>query len=418
MTMCISIALVFQAIALRGVEKALRAFTPEEESSPRYHTIRTWILRLGLFVLTQSKTKAPDWIWFLDHSVQIGKEKCLVVLGIRLSTTLSFPLCITDMAPLLIEPCSQSNRTIVMHQLEAVAEKTGIPRGILSDGGPDLKSGISDYQQEHPEVAYFYDITHKCAVELKHLLSQNGRWDSFCGEANQFKVQVQQTSLAPLCPPSQRSKSRFMNIDLLLKWAHEIMGPTQCHPQEVSDMLHVPIEYLVAKTAWFADYSKDIQPWTELYHISSTVTDMLRKEGYHRNTETKLVQALPLPKSDAAKELQTNLVLFVHEQCQKVNRDERIPASTEVIESLFGKFKNFEDEHVRGGFSSSVLAMSAMTTPCTPEVITDAFSEVKTQDVLDWGKRNLPETVTKQREKIRKSFNDWELKWYELCVDT
>ena len=31
-----------------------------------------------------SWTKSDDWAWLVDHSVQIGQEKCLVILGIRL----------------------------------------------------------------------------------------------------------------------------------------------------------------------------------------------------------------------------------------------------------------------------------------------------------------------------------------------
>lgn len=418
MTICISIALVFKSIALRATEKALRVFTPEDESSPRYHTIRAWILRLGLFTLNQPKPQASDWIWFIDHSVQIGKEKCLVVLGIQLSTDSTFPLCITDMIPLLIEPCSQSNRMVVARQLETVAQKAGVPRGILSDGGPDLKSGIMDYLETHPDVDYFYDIKHKCSIELKHILSQNNIWDSFCREASQFKLQIQQTSLAPLCPPSQRSKSRFMNIDILLKWVREIMIPTQTNPQEVSAMLGVKPEIIVEKTAWFMHYAPYIQQWIELYHITSTVTHILRSEGYHAGTEKILTQTLQPPVYDDARKLQSNLVTFTHEQCQKVHPDERIPASTEVIESLFGKFKNFENEQSRCGFSLSVLAMSAMTSPCTPEVVFNALSEVRTQDVLNWGKENLPETTSKKREKIRNTFNNKELIWHEIYGET
>jgi hypothetical protein len=320
------------------------------------------------------------------------------------------------MVTLLIEPCPQSNRTIVYQQLETVAEQTGIPRGILSDGGPDLKSGINDYQQTHPEIDFFYDIKHKCSIYLKHILSRNERWETFCAEANQFKAKVQQTAMAALCPPSQRNKSRFMNIDILLKWANEIMGPTQNNLHDVSTQLNVETQRLIEKTTWFSVYKPDIQRWTELYDITSTVTHVLRTEGYHANTKKRLTQELKTPVCDEAKELQTNLLTFVHEQCQKVHHDERIPASTEVIESLFGKFKCFEDEQARGGFSLSILAMSAMTMPCTPETVFDALSEVKTKDLQNWRNENLPVTVSKQRENIRNTFNNKEQKWYENIV--
>ena len=39
----------------------------------------------GHAVLTAAKEHAEDWAWLVDHSVQIGQDKCLVILGIRLA---------------------------------------------------------------------------------------------------------------------------------------------------------------------------------------------------------------------------------------------------------------------------------------------------------------------------------------------
>ena len=39
-----------------------------------WSTIRMWILEAGLGQLAaRSLTMAPDWVWFIDHSVQIGR---------------------------------------------------------------------------------------------------------------------------------------------------------------------------------------------------------------------------------------------------------------------------------------------------------------------------------------------------------
>jgi len=34
--------------------------------------------------LEKEKEKADDWIWVVDHNVQIGDIKCFVILGLRL----------------------------------------------------------------------------------------------------------------------------------------------------------------------------------------------------------------------------------------------------------------------------------------------------------------------------------------------
>jgi hypothetical protein len=52
---------------------------------PHCTTVRLWLLRLGYYKLHRPKEQASDWVWIIDHSNQIGKEKCLVILGVRVS---------------------------------------------------------------------------------------------------------------------------------------------------------------------------------------------------------------------------------------------------------------------------------------------------------------------------------------------
>ena len=52
---------------------------------PAWFTGRLWLLRLGYYKLTRPKEQTEDWVWIVDHTVQLGKEKCLVILGVRLS---------------------------------------------------------------------------------------------------------------------------------------------------------------------------------------------------------------------------------------------------------------------------------------------------------------------------------------------
>jgi hypothetical protein len=48
--------------------------------SPSWTCGRLWLLRLGYYKLTllcplKPKEKASDWVWIIDHTVQIGIEK-------------------------------------------------------------------------------------------------------------------------------------------------------------------------------------------------------------------------------------------------------------------------------------------------------------------------------------------------------
>lgn len=105
---------VLQGAALRSTATVFETFVQTWDlptAAPHWTSGRLWLLRVGLFKLTRPKPQGDDWIWFADHTVQIGVEKCLVVLGIRQSDLPPEGTCLTleHLEPLLIEPMPRSN---------------------------------------------------------------------------------------------------------------------------------------------------------------------------------------------------------------------------------------------------------------------------------------------------------------------
>ncbi len=140
-------------------------------------------------MLTRPKTITDNWVWIIDHTVQIGGEKGFVVLGIRQNHLPKAGQCLQHHHLELIEllPVKSSNGKIVYEQLEAVAKKTGLPRAILSDHGSDIKSGVDRFFETHLLTSPLYDITHKVVCLLKKQLHEDTRWNEFTGFASQVK---------------------------------------------------------------------------------------------------------------------------------------------------------------------------------------------------------------------------------------
>lgn len=107
--------------------------------SPSWYTGRLWLLRVGYYKLTRAKEQAKDWVWIVDHTVQIGPMKCFVILGLRLAHLPPPGTCLRleDVEPIVLEPVRESTGKIVYTQLVAAAKKTGIPRAIVSEKGAD-----------------------------------------------------------------------------------------------------------------------------------------------------------------------------------------------------------------------------------------------------------------------------------------
>lgn len=133
--------LVVQAgVALRAVPRVITIFCGVPDATtplPAATSVRWWLQRLGLFALREELEVAEDWVYLIDHSVQIGTVKVCVILGLRLCDV-PFParaLRHDDVRVLAVIPIEKSTGEVVESQLEQAAGRTGIPRQIVSDHG-------------------------------------------------------------------------------------------------------------------------------------------------------------------------------------------------------------------------------------------------------------------------------------------
>lgn len=192
-----------QALALQGNWCG----TPLVPAS--HYSVRLWLLRLGLYHLVRPKQQADDWMWIIDHTLQLGDRKCLVIVGLRQSAweqAESRVLSHKDVELLDLQPVTQSNGKVVYRQLQAAATKTGVPRAIISDNGPDLHCGIDLFRQRHRGTVWMYDIKHKTACLLKQTLPHDRSWVKFTEHAHRFKQQVSLSALAGLALRNSEAK--------------------------------------------------------------------------------------------------------------------------------------------------------------------------------------------------------------------
>jgi hypothetical protein len=369
-----------------------------EEDSPAWSTGRLWLMRVGLAALRRPKVIAEDWVWMVDHSIQIGQCKCLVILGIRLSDfTIARPLCHHDMELIDLVPMKDATKQTVAMCLEEAVSKTGVPRAILSDQGADLHGATEIFRREHPRTDEFYDLKHKAACLLKARLGKDPRWDRFATLSGQTKLAIQQTPLACLVPPSQRSKARFMNLGELVKWGRETLELLD-DPAPLRG-LGLSLEQVHSKLSWLREFREALGEWSADQDVIEGVLDFVRSGGFYRGAGEDLAAAVPIPRGGAACELRQQLIAFVTAESSKARIGEVLPGTTEVLESCFGKLKALEDGQSKGGFTGLVLSLGAMVSTRTAETIREALERSRVRDVLRWCAEELGMTVQSQRRQ-------------------
>lgn len=336
-------------------------------------------------------------MFLVDHSVQIGKEKCLVGLGIRQAEYQRLNRCLSleDMTLLHLEVMPRSTKEDVERSMKRLCQTVGVPRGVVNDNGADLAGGIRLLKKHYPQVRAISDCKHKAACLLKKRLHKDAHWKEFQKHLGRTKTEIQQTELAFLAPPSQRSKARYMNVDKLVVWAEKVLAV-------LDGKLELPtqtkLERREEKLGWLKGYREDLKKWRGWL---LTIEGVVRYVGRHGLTATA-AEGLKkeLGEQRSATDLGRELLEFVKEQCQGLNEGERLPGSTEVVETCMGKLKRLEGEQSKGGFTGLLLGLGAVVGKKDDHSVEELFQQVAIKEVRAWIKDNLGQTVQAARRRL------------------
>ncbi len=371
-----------------------------EQQVPSPTSVRSWLLRVGLYQLQRPLEQADDWVWIVDHTVQIGELKCLIIVGFRLSAWQQKKdrrLSYEDVELVGLWPVRTSTGEIVDEQLEAAIARTGLPCLVVSDDGRDLHRGLALFQERHPSVPWVYDIKHKTASLLKRELEGHVLWTAFAQRANQMKRQVQQTELAFCNPPQQRGKARYMNVDTLVTWGVKVLKWLD-EPRPTGRELDA--DRLEAKVSWLREYREPLAHWQRALGVIETAETLVRREGHHADSEVQLRDRLPLVAADSlAGRLREQLLEFTQEQVARVPQGSRFPGSSEVLESIIGKYKTMQGERGQFGVTGMVLSIGAFVGRLTIDCIGTALATINGAALKDWEKTNLGATIQSQRKQ-------------------
>ena len=395
--MCIKLILE-ASISFRAAPKAIYVMfsqfvAVQKQRIPSYKTIVRWLTIVGLYKLNRTKEKSNDWALIVDNSIQIGTQKCLVILGTMLSNFHGKALTFKDMEPLVIELHDRSDASTVNKALEKARQKVGEVEMICSDDGTDLRGGISLFCEKY-HAGRVLDITHKVATFLKKILENDLAWQSFCTEAAETKRKMQQTPGAHLVPPNQRTKSRFLNIECLTGWAVNVIEALEKADLPDKNMLWL-------HCGWILKYKELIGRLKQFVLIGQTVRQYIREKGFHKNTAIEVEKAFDLLCLDADGYQYAGMIIdFLEEQSAIVPENRVWIGSSEIIESLFGKMKHLEQDQSKGGFTSLILAAAACVGTVDAAIVFEAMKQVKIKDVKIWIENQIGSTLMSKRRKV------------------
>lgn len=382
--------LVLQAGAsMRGASASLALMASRlslDVKMPSFGAVRSWLLRLGCHALT-CVLPAGDWVLLLDHTVQIGPCKLLVIVGCPLARAPlgERPLRQSDLRLVGLSLMEHSTDKTVAAELEKAKQRVGTVRQIVSDNGSDLNGGVKLFQEENAGVAHTHDMAHHAANVLKQRRNHDERWSEFVSKLAQAGAKVRQTREAHLRPPTVRAKARFMNVAPTLRFAGRVLrlldtGKASPRTQESYGWL---VEYRDAWTNWQSEQAV----------VESALTHV-RTHGINQDTVASLdAEWSKLEVTPGARDVAVRLRTAARIEGAQAKPGEKLVASTEVLESVFGKLKRLEGSYAGDGFTGLSLAVGALLGEATEEQAKEALDAVPKKEADTWVKRVLGTTV-------------------------
>lgn len=395
-------------ISFRAVSRVLHVLAERLGigKAPCPQTVINWVIRLSLVRLQSlQRLRSPTrrlipftngLIWMVDASITLGAGKLLSILAID-----AHHYQLAGCAPgfehvrcvaVAVSPSWTGERLAAL--LERVISVLGRPAAYLQDGGSELQKAVDVLSERGLGSPVINDISHAVANMLKRRYEKHPQFATFLSACGRVSSRLKHTVLACLAPPKVQTKSRFMNVHRLVRWADWVLGllpAGRAKAGSVTAKLRASLDELPACRTLIRHFRDDAVALLACQEI-------LKTRGLTPDT---LRECEPLLHTMASVRVRQEFSRYLHHQLETAKalglEAAGLPISSDPIESLFGLSK----QHGVGPLQDAnriALHMPALCgTPTWEEAQQVLEITVAQQRALSDGMSSL----TKQRRQIR-----------------
>jgi len=360
---------------------------------------------VGLALLKRAGKVVYPWIAIIDYSLAIGKNKVLVVLRVPLTKLRETgkALTLSDCECVGLKIHDSATGEVVSAALESIFKQTGDPVAILKDKGSDLARGVSLWKEnsQKSDVPTIDDVSHVVANALKKQFEDTEPFRKFKEIINAGAARMRQTDIGYLVPPKLRSKGRFQGISRVTSWAANILRIF--HPDQTlsDDSL---LEQLRAAMPDFLSVEPFLSQFDQTIQNVNNVLEVLKHQGLSAKTYKSSRELLTALRTDEVNEALDPYRTQQMATQRLLGSVEDIPllVSSDIIESLFGKFKYALSRSPNPEINRSALLIPTLCGHLERESIPELLRESSHQELLEWSEQNVPETLRQKRQKLYK----------------
>lgn len=409
-TLCV--LLVIQGvISYRSTPRILERFNAATGQTtawiPHFTSVINWILRLGLGLLKQVKPMTQSWVAIIDHSIDIGTKKAMVVLRVpmKVLSQKDGAVQLEDCECIGLRISDRVNGDSIASELTDIFRQSGPPSAIIKDCERTLNKGIRLWQEKQKTdipVPVIEDISHVIAAALKKQFENTDHYQKFTALISKGATNLRQTALSFLSPPKVRTKGRFLSISRLGQWGEKMLevlsGGFDAHNENRLNKLRSALP-------GFDEIKPFIRRFAQTADVISQVMEKLKNNGLNRAVFRQCCRlAKTLPEDS---EVRQRLLQWLERQIAVKKHITRfsLPVSSDIIESLFGRFKYMLARNPQADMNRSALLIPALCGNLNNAVIKQVLDNTPHDELKKWEQENIPYTMRKKRREFFNGVN-------------
>jgi hypothetical protein len=269
--------------------------------------------------------------------------------------------------------------------------------------------------------------------------------------------------LSFLAPPAQRSKARYLNLEPLIEWAQRVLhysqqgdfsGITPGHQLDkeafcilIGHQLETPILLQLAalerktydnqaqlsqqlrrvlrpehfqhyrlticqaadlgrrrfeeKFGWLLERQAELHQYDELLSLVQRANQQLKQQGLNRQSHLQFARdTQQIELSQSGQVFRTEVINYIRQQGSRLGETQTLLASSDVLESLFGKYKLFCQRSPLKEVGRLLLTLPLCTVQLTGPFVKRALESVRGIDVDHWAKQMFGTSMFAQRKAV------------------
>ncbi len=230
-----------------------------------------------------------------------------------------------------------------------------------------------------------------CTVHYYAKLSLFQQFQTLCMRIRQ---RLQQTRFAFLLPPKTRAKGRFLNISRQAQWGLETLAYLEAKEREDSPEASALAQALRGLKSFKLFLMTLVRNTTCLNEVMRIVKTQGLSVASIQACQERL-DDLP-----ARSPIRKEVSHYLQHYLPVVELSENpLLGSSDVIESLIGKAKQRLEANGRSELNKSILLIPCLCGELSQDLVAEALSTVRVQDVTTWVSEHVGETMQSKRRR-------------------